>query len=268
MPHHYPFNPSTQKGRIGSPVLRLNLRDPQLERSLEASRMDSSPLAPYCVDHEIDNIVDRLSMRVRPRRVEDGLLMLIAGLNQGEKGPLGIRLAPQHIHQTEEQMRPPVLVGHSRAETGDAISIIAMDELCILASAIMRRLGFSSYLSTVEIGDGTKLSSLSSFDGGDAVSFTIMGRHPSISSLTIFEDQEVLGVLSLLRAANRANKLYLELKSGAVGESESQARYSALMRDLAMSSESGHHLYGMIEAVLVSLVECYPALQGIQKELN
>jgi hypothetical protein len=268
MPHHYLFNPCTQKGRKGSPILRLNLHDPQLERTLETTRMDSGSLAPYRVNPEVENVVDQLTLGIQPKRMDDGLLMLMAGMNKGEEGPLALRLAPQHIHQTEEQMRPPVLVEHSKAETGSVISITAMEELSILASAVMRKLGFSSYLSTVETVDGTKLSALTLFDEGNVVSFTIMGQHPAISSLTIFEDPEALGILSLLRAVNGVKKLHLEIKSGKARESESQERYLALVKDMAIGSASGHHLSGMVEAVLLSLIECYPGLLSIQKELN
>ncbi len=271
MPHTYVFNPPLRPPRSSKgPVLRLGerLQDPMLEQALKSSRLDPGTICPYKGGNELGRLVDHAAQGAVPARPDDAMLVISLGLPlMREGGAAMIRAVRSHVHQTREPMRPEILLAHSKEESGPRIiTISVMEELSLLAAAMLREFGHPAYLSTLEAPDGSKLSALAVMDGAGVSSFTVHGAHPGLSALTIFEDPEVLSFLSLLRAGNEARKLLRDIDAGEARESDAQERYGAIISDLALGCASGHYLSGPVEEAISALADTYPALRPVKKQ--
>src|SRR5512143_1432621 len=235
MPHTFSFAPPL-RGSRGGPLLRLDIRDPALEPALRSSQMEPQ-VSPYRKSRDVENLLDQVTCGVQPRSLDDTVLLMSLGLDtSGRKagGGTAFSLSPGHIHKTEEAMRPDVLLGHSAYENRDRlVGIARMDELSLLAVSLMRELGFSSFLSSVQTPSGASLSGLVAMHDGEMGNFIIRGTHPPVSRLVIFEDREVHCLLSLLRTHNGVKKLAAEMSAGTASPSDMYIRLQYLMADFA-----------------------------------
>ncbi len=252
MPHAFTFAPPL-RGSKGGPLLKFGMPDPALEPALRSGLMDERS-SPYRKSRDVENLLDRVTCGVQPRSLDDTVLLMALGLELADradgKGTV-FSLSPGHIHKTDQAMRPDVLLEHSAMENRDSlVSIARMDELSLLAVAMMRRLGFSSFLSSVETPGGASLSGLVAIHDGEMGNFIIKGRHPPVSRLVIFEDREVHLLLSLLRAHNGVKMLAAEMAEGTVSPSEIHSRVQSLMAEFAQGIMSGHNLADLVEKEL------------------
>lgn len=255
MAHTYAFNPPVRCR--GGPVLALRLGDPMLEKTL-SGRILQGAQAPYRRSRDVENLLDDITFRVKPATRTDALLMVSLGLSAGRKTKF--EFSHGHTHRTGELMSPDVLLSHSGAEGGRTVQIAVMEELRVLAVALLRELGYSSYLSVIRAADGTAVSGLVVISDDSAQSFVINGNHPALSELTVFEDSEALDILRLLRARNGLRLLFDEIKDGSRISSAEEARYRHLISEFAVSAQSAHHLVTLVEEVFVAFAERFPEL--------
>jgi hypothetical protein len=264
MPHTYTFDPPVRCK--GGPALTIRFKDPLLEKTL-ASKMVQGHETPYRKSRDVENLLDDISFGVKPARLNDGILMVSLGLSQG----LGTKFefSRSHTHSTTEPMYPDVLLAHSTAEdSGRIVKVSVMDELNILAVALLRELGQPSYLSAIHAADGSCISGLVVISGESIQSFIISGSHPSVSKLTIYEDNEVVDVLRLLRAHNGLRLLFYEIKDSSRISSFDQERFNRLMSEFAVGAESAHHLVNVVEGVFLAFVKRFPELIGTKERLS
>jgi len=247
MAHAYRFDPPL-RGNCKGPTVKMRLEDPVLEKKLQTKRMDDSPAAPYRKDNQVENLVDQMTFGVQPKTADEGILMLTCGF--ALKMEKCFKMSPHHIHETSELMRPNVLLSHSKSEGKTTIiDIRLMDELSILSVSILRSLGFPSYLSTVKTPAGTYLSGAAVLSDAEVTNFLIFGQHPSVEQLVLFEDKEVLHLLSLLDAHNNLRKLLASIRGNRL-TSEQQEQYDFIRKEFAYGCLSGHHLSVIMEKFL------------------
>ncbi len=255
MPHTFSFNPPL-RGSRGGPLLRMDLPSPALERELSSKRMDPS-FTPYRMDNSVENLLDRLTMGIQPRTLDEGTLFLAVGLSKETPDrDASFALNLEHVHRTDAPMTPDVLIGHSMDERKDRlVSIAALEELSVLAVALMRRMGFDSYHSTIRTPDGSYIPGLAIVEQGGVCNFIIIGMHPKVSELAIFEDPEVLQLLSLLRAHNGLKKLARERALGLVSLEQASTVLQALSAQYARGLASNHPLSRLVDKEFLSLSE-------------
>lgn len=257
MPHTLAFNPPV-RGK-GGPLLHLHLREPllELEKKLSSGKI-AGPETPYRKSRDVENLLDDITFGIRAPSIDPALVVSL-GLNQGKGTPF--ELSRGHIHRTSEAMRPDVLLGHSSAEdSGQKVQVAVVDELSVLAVALLRELGRDSYLSTIRSADGSAVSGIAILSGGKLDSFIIYGNHPTVSELTVFEDKEALDVLRLLRANNGLRKLFDEIKDRPHPSSMDEERFRFLMGEFAQGALSAHHLVRLVEEVFLAFADRFPGL--------
>jgi hypothetical protein len=258
MPHTYDFSPPL-RGSMGGPLLRIPLPEPSLESALSSRRVPASA-SPYRTNRDVENLLDRLTMGIRPRTLDDGLLFVSLGLSGKGGGDAAFRPSLTHIHVTDEPMRPDVLLSHSSNEgNGRVVSIAMMEELSLLAASLLRELGYDCYLSTIRTPHGIETSSLSVIHGGELGSFTISGSHPAVARITIFDDLEVVHLLSLLKGFNDLKRLRLDVETRRSCDT-SPERFAFLMAELGSGCMSGHHASDLLLRELERLLDDFPWL--------
>ncbi len=254
MPHTFSFAPPL-RGSRGGPLLRMELPSPTLEQELSSKRMDATGFTPYRAGLEVENLLDRLTMGISPRTLDEGVLFLAVGLSKEKPGrDPGFMFSPEHVHRTEAPMTPDVLLGHSAEERKDRlVSIAALEELSLLAVSLMRSMGYGSYHSTIKTPDGSHIPGLAILKDGELCTFIIRGVHPKVSELVIFEDPEVLHLLSLLRAHKGLKKLAREMSIGLVSPEQAGAILQVLSAEYASGLSPNHPLSRLLEKELLSL---------------
>ncbi len=263
MPHTFAFNPPL-RGSRGGPLLRMELPSPTLEKELSSKRMDGTDLTPYRISAEVENLLDRLTMGISPRTLDEGVLFLTVGLsNEKPAGDPSFAYSPGHVHRTESPMTPDVLLDHSALERKDRlVTISALEELSLLAVAMMRTMGFGSYHSTIKTPAGSHIPGMAILEEGQMSNFIIRGAHPQVSELVIFEDPEVLHLLSLLRAHNSMKKLARELTIGLIEPQQAAAVLQVISAEYAQGMASNHPLTRLLDRELLSISD---ALSGRTK---
>jgi hypothetical protein len=256
MPHAFAFDPPVRGNRRG-PLLKIQLKAPLTDSSL-TSRAFPVPDTPYRKSRDVENLLDDIAFRTRPAEKDDALLIVSLGLVQGKTR---FDPSPNHVHNTDELMRPDVLIGHSSGEgAGRIVKIAVMDELCILAATLLRELGQASYLSTISTPEGSCLSGVAVLNEKNIDSFTLAGAHPSVSRLVVFDDAEVVSLLRLLKAHNCLRLLYDQTKERSHLSSAEEARYRHLIGEFGLGTQSAHHLVGIIEDVFLAFAKRFPDL--------
>lgn len=269
MSHTYLFSPPV-RGNWRGPQLRLPLEDPLLEERLASGKVEG-PEHPYRRSAVVENLLDDLTFRTRPDSVQQSLHLISLGLLPGKKGMLGtsFELAPGHIHATNERMSPDVLLEHSeKEEGGKVVRVTIEDEISVLAVAMMRRLGYSTYLSAVESPAGTQISGLVVLRDNAVHSMVMSERHPYVSKLVIFEDDDTVNVLRLLSANNGLKKLFDKIRvCGKLGSGDEE-RFRLLMGEFASGAIPAHHLMRTVEEIFVAFASTYPDLIGSKNNLS
>ena len=255
MPHNYKFDPPA-RGNRGGPLLKLIIPDPRLEQL--ADRRIVGKETPYATNTRVENLLDEISFGVRPSDLDQVILLLALGLAPKKAGTT-FELSPTHIHATDEVMRPTVLLDHSSNETGNkVVKIASLEELGLLSVALIRELGYRGYLSTVQATNGSYLSGVAICESERVSNFVLIGNHPSIVGLTIFEDYEVTHLLELLRAHNSLRRLRTDLKRPKpLGEVSD--RYERIRKQFAEGCLSGHNFANLVYEQIMALAEMVPA---------
>lgn len=265
MPHTYTFNPPVRGNKAG-PLLRIRLCEPLLDKTLSEARMPIHS-GPYRKSRDVENLLDDITFRIRPKSGDDALLMVSLGLAIPGRGTK-FEPSPLHIHSSPMTMSPDVLLAHSADEDKRIVKISAMDELSVLAVALLRELGEKSYLSSIQSAEGGSYSGLAVLDDETVKSFIISGSHPSVSKLTIFEDSEVADLLRLLRAHNGLRQLFLDLRDSNTISTIDRERYHNLILEFALGARSAHHLVRLAEEIFIAFTERFPELLGPGKDLS
>ncbi len=271
MPHVYYFKPPLKSTAKAGPLLRFRseaaleiLTD---EPSRISSRVHPQSESPYASSTQIQNLLDLLTFGIRPRTFQDASVMLAIGLlpqHNYQWGTSGMRFAldPEHVHASDEPMRPSVLLEHSQRERTGSVHIAVSDELAVLAVCLLRELGYTSYLSVVEshtMLGGYGIAGALVLDGEQVFNLVIAGSHPNAQKLIVFNDSEALTVLGLLRLRNRVQQLRLDIKSDSFDEAHHQGRFAMLMHGMAELLSIDHPLRPAIEMQLLKLSRLLPS---------